>query len=420
MLFLLFLLTVAHAAWVEYYSFSGYIPSYTYPLTLQAGDVINGTCSWPGGEDLDIYLYSNGMDLLNRNIRVTREYSSSANPEILLYTIATAGQYFLRIDLFSTTPTPYLFEITINGVPISSFYDTVYVVSKGRTAKQFSISNTCTIQVQYEGPIYPLYLYAPGVNVETGTKTASNSSNVNPKILSANLSSPGTWTLIVHHSLASSTLLTPFSIVVYTDDANPCVNLCTAIPYAVSLYPGRTDICICEDGFDWNSGSQLCVIDCPSFPGTSTATSTTACSCADPTESWDSSTLACLFDCSLVSYASGPDPSSPLDTCLCDTGFDWDAANSRCQIDCSSIAYAVASSGVDQCTCDALFVWTTASKLCELDCGSIADTAGDLDPIIDQCACVPGFAWSTSNQQCESDCSMVAYSTGSLASGSSS
>ena len=96
------LLQTARCAWVVYYSFDGYIPSYTYPINLQAGDALNGTLSWPGSEDLDIYLYSDGMDLLDRDTRVDREYSSNLNPEVLIWTITTTGTYYLRVDLFST------------------------------------------------------------------------------------------------------------------------------------------------------------------------------------------------------------------------------------------------------------------------------------------------------------------------------
>ena len=65
---------------MEYLSYTGYIPSYTYPITFNAGDSISGLLSWPGAEDLDIYLYSDGMDLLDRNTRIDREFSSSLNP----------------------------------------------------------------------------------------------------------------------------------------------------------------------------------------------------------------------------------------------------------------------------------------------------------------------------------------------------
>lgn len=36
------------AAWATYTQFIGYIPSYTYPINLNAGDSIRGFLSWPG------------------------------------------------------------------------------------------------------------------------------------------------------------------------------------------------------------------------------------------------------------------------------------------------------------------------------------------------------------------------------------
>ncbi len=34
-------------------------------VSLKAGDNLSGLLSWPGNEDLDIYLYSNGTNLLD-------------------------------------------------------------------------------------------------------------------------------------------------------------------------------------------------------------------------------------------------------------------------------------------------------------------------------------------------------------------
>jgi len=65
---------------LTYTQFIGYIPSYTYPVTLRAGDTIRGLLSWPGTEDLDIYLYSDGSDLLLRDLYIDREFSATLNP----------------------------------------------------------------------------------------------------------------------------------------------------------------------------------------------------------------------------------------------------------------------------------------------------------------------------------------------------
>ena len=87
----------------------------------------------------------------------------------------------MRVDLYSTVPTPYKFEIRVNGELIQTEYDTVITVTSGRTAKQFSTINLCTVKIAYDGPIHPIYLFEPGEDVITGTPSASNTSNVNPK-----------------------------------------------------------------------------------------------------------------------------------------------------------------------------------------------------------------------------------------------
>ena len=81
---------------------------------------------------------------------------------------------------------------------------------------------SCSIKIPYDGPIYPIYLYEPAEDVISGTAYASNTSNVNPKDLTASLTTTGIYSIIIHHSLTSAYVLVPFSIVVYTDDANPC------------------------------------------------------------------------------------------------------------------------------------------------------------------------------------------------------
>lgn len=50
MLPLILLLTIphSHCAWKPYTRFIGYIPSYTYPITLNAGDTLRGFLTWPG------------------------------------------------------------------------------------------------------------------------------------------------------------------------------------------------------------------------------------------------------------------------------------------------------------------------------------------------------------------------------------
>ena len=48
LLSLFFIIPLRQSAWVVYDQFSGYIPSYIYPVTVNAGDVITATLSWPG------------------------------------------------------------------------------------------------------------------------------------------------------------------------------------------------------------------------------------------------------------------------------------------------------------------------------------------------------------------------------------
>ena len=88
-------------------------------------DRLKVVMQWPGNEDLDLYLYNDGADLLNDSGWLDREFSASLNPEILEYTANANGNYFVRSDLYGSTPTGYYITIYINDVEILSDQDTV-------------------------------------------------------------------------------------------------------------------------------------------------------------------------------------------------------------------------------------------------------------------------------------------------------
>lgn len=67
--------------------------------------------------------------------------------------------FYLRVDLFSTIPTAYKFEIFVNDVLIQTFYDTVITVQAGQTAQQFSVDGPCQVRVKYDGPICVLGIF---------------------------------------------------------------------------------------------------------------------------------------------------------------------------------------------------------------------------------------------------------------------
>lgn len=66
------------ATWLTYTSFRGYLPTHTYPLTLNAGDRINATVKWANtSADIDVYLYPSGVDLLLLDGYIIGCYTSS-------------------------------------------------------------------------------------------------------------------------------------------------------------------------------------------------------------------------------------------------------------------------------------------------------------------------------------------------------
>lgn len=118
LLCLFLILPIYKNAWILFSQSSGYLPPYVYPVTLTAGTTVRGVLNWSTANDLDLYFYSTGVDLLSRSTFLTRQFSSSAKPEILTYTVATTGTYYLRPDVFSssTVPNPYQLDIYKNGI----------------------------------------------------------------------------------------------------------------------------------------------------------------------------------------------------------------------------------------------------------------------------------------------------------------
>jgi hypothetical protein len=47
----------------------------------------------------------------------------------LTYTATAAGAYYLRVDIYSSNPTPYTFTISINNVLKRTYYGTAYLAS---------------------------------------------------------------------------------------------------------------------------------------------------------------------------------------------------------------------------------------------------------------------------------------------------
>lgn len=173
--------------------------------------------SWPGPEDLDIYLYYNTMDILSRTLYEDREYSPTYNPEILEYVNYYTDLYYVRVDLYTTVPTAYQIDIYVNGVLQHTYYDTVISVQTGLTTQQFTIDGVCEIRVKYDGPICGVYLFEPGVDVLTGYAVAADLSNTNPKYITQVLTVPGLWTVAVQHQIMSTYGQIPFKIVIETN-----------------------------------------------------------------------------------------------------------------------------------------------------------------------------------------------------------
>lgn len=72
LLFMVYIPLSFQQTWVPYSAFNGYVPSYIYPVRLNAGDSLRGYMTWPNSQDLDIYLYRQGQNLLSSETYLKR------------------------------------------------------------------------------------------------------------------------------------------------------------------------------------------------------------------------------------------------------------------------------------------------------------------------------------------------------------
>jgi hypothetical protein len=56
-------------------------------------------------------------------------------------------------------------ENSINGVIITTNYDTAIKSSAGMTVKQFTVVNICQLKLYYIGPALSISIYKPGTNL---------------------------------------------------------------------------------------------------------------------------------------------------------------------------------------------------------------------------------------------------------------
>ena len=97
------------------------------------------------------------------------------------------------------------------------YYDTVLAYTTARTVQQFTTQNACRVQLTYTGYVCNVYLFAPGVDVLSGTAYASDTTTNNPKVLISNLNTAGIWNFVIYHGITSGvTSLSPFTLDVKT------------------------------------------------------------------------------------------------------------------------------------------------------------------------------------------------------------
>ena len=172
--------------------------------------------------------------------------------------------------------------IKVNNVVKGAYYDTVISTSSAKSIQRITVQNACKIKIAYSSSVsYPLKLFQPGVNVNSGTPFAEDTSNSNDKVLEVVLNVPGNWNVVIPHGLTSATILTNFTLNIFTFSDNECTNFCSGKANSRGLASGTTNVCQCNTNFIWNSVDSACIIDCASInKATSLAGgSTDSCDC---------------------------------------------------------------------------------------------------------------------------------------------
>ncbi len=152
------------------------------------------------------------------------------------------------------------------------------------------------------------------------------------------------------------------------------------------------------------------MINCTGKAGSNGLPSTdgASCTCLNSTiRFWNSVTLTCDINCSLIPNNNGI---SDLSTrCSCTSPYTWSVVFMTCLLDCSTLIRAINNSNASACNCLSPYFWNPLSMDCDVNCTQYpCALPGIFDEVVSStqiCACAKSYmTWSTNTTSCVLDC----------------
>jgi hypothetical protein len=170
-----------------------------------------------------------------------------------------------------------------------------------------------------------------------------------------------------------------------------------------------TDVCVCKPPSAFDTKTRSCAITCKDIPyaNPNRVTANGSCICLARYD-WNTDTLACDINCSLVLNADAAAPKPTGTSCVCLTGYNFNQTDGLCWVDCLLVNNSTGNAGPAACACPASFSYDAAARTCALNCTNIRFSPVGKHEFTavppDTCPCQTLFIWNSTANKCQVDC----------------
>lgn len=195
------------------------LPAHVYKITCAANTQVTGKVSWNDNSDLDVYIYYQGTDFLNRNLCLQSFLGGQSMYEYITFTTTLSGDYYVQVYPYSIRSNIWL-SYTINltvASPSSSitrsanFYkNTLYKNVNTIILSNSQLPTSATYLVNTTVPNLKLTLYGSSLSY-------SYTPVANKQFCLPGLSSNAQWIIILNPNISSATTLTPIDFTLSWD-----------------------------------------------------------------------------------------------------------------------------------------------------------------------------------------------------------
>ena len=160
--------------------------------------------------------------------------------------------------------------------------------------------------------------------------------------------------------------------------------------------------CICSSGYLWNASTLNCDFDCSSIDNNNGTDGSGGCRCNLPYSFIGGNPPKCDLNCSLVANSTTSGLAAG-GICACDIPLVWNSTTLICGLDCSVVIHQNGAANASACNCLSPYVWNSVNTSCTIDCINITGATGTATDI-ETCECDAGLIWNPTSKTCEINC----------------